>query len=57
MSRGSKLKDVVALSSLAISHAMQEELYMRMLQMEMGFDPEEGGTPLSVDNQSSIKLA
>ena len=62
VSWGSKLQDVVALSSteaeyMAICHAMQEGLYLRMLQQEMGANPENGGTLLLVDNQSSIKLA
>ena len=62
VSWGSKLQDVVALSSteaeyMAICHAMQEGLYLRMLQQEMGANPESGGTLLLVDNQSSIKLA
>ena len=42
---------------MAIGHAMQEGLYLRMLQEEMGVKPEEGGTLILVDNQSSIKLA
>ena len=42
---------------MAICHAMQEGLYLRMLQMEMGVNPVEGGTLLLVDNQNSIKLA
>ena len=41
----------------AINHATQEGLYLRMLQKERRIDPIEGGTPLLVDNQSSIKLA
>ena len=62
VSWGSKLQEVVALSSteaeyMAISHAMQEGLYLTMLQTEMGIQKEEGGTLLLVDNQSSIKLA
>ena len=62
VSWGSKLQEVVALSSteaeyMAICHAMQEGLYLRMLQMEMGINPGESGTLLLVDNQSSIKLA
>ena len=62
MSWGRKLQDVVALSSTeagytTISNAMQEGLCMRMLQKEMGFDLEKGGTLLPVDNQSPIKLA
>ena len=62
VSWGSKLQDVVALSSteaeyMAICYAMQEGLYLTMLQSEMGVKPEEGGTLLLVDNQSSIKLA
>ena len=42
---------------MAICHAMQEGLYLTMLQAEMGIDRKEGGTLLLVDNQSSIKLA
>ena len=30
---------------------------MQMLQLEMGIEPEEGGTLLLLDNQSAIKLA
>ena len=60
VSWGSKLHDVMALSSteaeyMAICHAMQEGLYLGMLQQEMGANPESGGQ--LVDNQSSIKLA
>ena len=56
------LEDVVALSSteagyMAISHAMQEGLCMRMLQKEVRVNREEGGTLRPVHNQSSIKLA
>ena len=62
MSWGSKLQDVVALSSteveyMAISHALQEGLYLRMLQVVMGVEPDMGGTLLLLDNQSAIKLA
>ena len=58
---GSKLQDVVALSSteaeyMAICHAMQEGMYLRMMQQEMGVNLEDGGTLLLVDNQLSIKL-
>ena len=47
MSWGSKLQDVVALSSteaeyMAMGHAVQEGLYLQMLQLEMGIEPEEG---------------
>ena len=42
---------------MAICHAMQEGLYLRMLQTEMGVNPGESGTLLLVDNQSAIKLA
>lgn len=42
---------------MAICHAMQEGLYLTLLQTEMGIAQEEGGTLLLVDNQSSIKLA
>ena len=34
---------------MAICHAMQKGLYMRMLQMEMGVNPGESGTLLLVD--------
>ena len=62
VSWGSKLQEVVALSSteaeyMAISFALQEGLYLRMLQEEMGVYSEESGTVLLVDNQSSIELA
>lgn len=36
---------------------MQEGPYFRMLKRGMGIHPIEGGTPLLVYNQSSIKLA
>ena len=42
---------------MAISHVIQESLYLRMLQKEMGIDVEEGGIMLLVGSQSSIKLA
>ena len=42
---------------MAICHAMQEGLYLRMLQQEMGANPEKGGTLLLIDNQLSIKMA
>ena len=42
---------------MAICRAMQEGLYLRMLQQKMGVNPEESGKFLLVDNQSSIKLA
>ena len=59
---GSKLQDAVALSStevefMAISHAMQVEMYLRMLQREMRINSKEGGTLMLVDNLSNIKLA
>ena len=59
---GSKLQGVVALSDteaeyMAICHAMQEGMYLRMLKYKMGVNPQEGGTLLLVDNQSSIKSA
>ena len=62
VSWGSKLQDVVALSNteaeyMAMGHAVQEGLYLQMLQLEMGIEPEEGGTLLLLDNQSAIKLA
>ena len=62
MSWESKLQEVVALSStkaeyMAISYALQEGLYLRMLQEEMGVYPEKSGNLLLVDNQYSIKLA
>ena len=62
VSLGSKLQDVVALCSteaeyMAISHALQEGLYLRMLQVEMGVEPDMGGTLLLLDNQSAFKLA
>ena len=62
VSWGSKLQDVVSLSSteaeyMAISHAMQEGLYRRMLQAELRVEVELGGTVLFMDNQSAIKLA
>ena len=49
VSWGSKLQDMVALSSTAaeymvICHAMQKGLYLRMLQSEMGVNPQKGGT-------------
>ena len=62
MSWGSKLQDVVALSGtkaeyMAMGHAVQEGLYLQMLKLDMGIEPEEGGTLLLLDNQSAIKLA
>ena len=62
ISWGSKLQDVVALSSteaeyMAMGHAIQEGLYLQMLQLEMGIELEEGGTLLLLDNQSAINLA
>ena len=42
---------------MAISHAMQEGLDLRMLHKGVGIDRDEGGTLLLVGNQSSIKLA
>ena len=55
------MQDVVALSSteaeyIAMGHAVQEGLYLQMLQIEMGIGTEEGGTLLLMDNQSTIKL-
>ena len=48
VSWGSKLQEVVGLSStkaeyVAICHAMQEGLYLTMLQTDMGIKQEEGG--------------
>ena len=62
VSWGGKLQDVVALSTtegeyMAISHALQEGLYLRMLEVEMGVEPDMGGTMLLLDNHSPIKLA
>ena len=62
VSLGGKLQEVVALSSttaeyMAISYAMQEGLYLRMHQEEMGVFPVERRTLLLVDNQSFMKLA
>ena len=53
---------MVALSSteaeyMAMGHAVQEGLYLQMLQLEMGIEIEEGVTLLLLDNQSAIKLA
>ena len=53
---------MVALSNtkaeyMTISHAMHIVLYLRMLQKEMGIDPNESGALLLEDNQLSIKLA
>ena len=42
---------------MAMGHAVQEGLYLQMLQLEMGIEIEEGGTLLLLDNQSAIKLA
>ena len=47
---------------MAMGHAVQEGLYLQMLQTEMGIGAEEGGTPttttgLLLDNLSAIKLA
>ena len=60
ISWGSKLQEVVALSSteaeyMAICHAMQEGLYLRMLQQEMGVNPEEGGTLSIINHRSSLR--
>ena len=51
---------MVALSStkakcMAMGHAIQEGLYLQMLQLEMGIEPEGGGTLLLLDNQSAVK--
>ena len=59
---GRKLQDVVALSSteaeyMAMGHAVQEGLYLQMLRLEMGIEPEEGGRVLLLDSHSAIKLA
>ena len=61
ISWGSKLQDVVALSNteaeyMTMGHAVQEGLYLQMLQIEMGIGVEEGGTLLLLDDQSAIKL-
>ena len=53
---------MVALSSteteyMTMGHAIQEGLYLQMLQLEMGIEPEEGGTLLLLDSQSPIMLA
>ena len=55
------MQDVVALSGteakyMAMTSAMQEGLYLQMMQRELGIEPEEGGTLLLLDNQSAIKL-
>ena len=42
---------------MAMGHAVQEGLYLQMLQTEMGIGAEEGGTLLQLDNESAIKLA
>ena len=42
---------------MAISHEMQVELYLRMLQKEMMIHPKESGTLMLVDNLSSLKMA
>ena len=42
---------------MAMGHAVQEGLYLQMLQLEMGIELEEGGTLLLLDDQSAIKLA
>ena len=42
---------------MAMGHAIQEGLYLQMPQLEMGIEPQEGGTLLLLDNQSTIKLA
>ena len=42
---------------MAMGHAVQEGLYLLMLQLEMGIEPEDGGTLLLLDNQSAIKLS
>ena len=62
VSWGSILQDVVALSNteaeyMAISHALQEGLYLRMLRVEIGVEPDMCGTLLLFDNQSAIKLS
>ena len=41
---------------MAISHAIQEGLYLRVLQAKLGV-AEVGGTVLFMDNQSAITLA
>ena len=62
LSWGSKIQDVVALSSteaeyMAMTSVVQEGMYLQMMQRELGIEPEEGGTLLLLDNQSAIKLA
>ena len=42
---------------MAMTSAVQEGLYLQMMQRELGIEPEEGGTLLLLDNQSAIKLA
>ena len=51
----SKVQDVVALSSteaeyMAITSAVQEGLYLQMMQRELGIEPKEGGTLLLLDS-------
>ena len=40
-----------------MGHAVEEGLYLQMLQLEMGIGDEDGGTLLLLDNRSTIKLA
>ena len=42
---------------MAMGHAVQEGLYLQMLQLEMGIELEKGGTLLLLDNHSAIKLS
>ena len=42
---------------MAMGHAVQEGLYLQMVQLGMGIEPKEGGTLLLLDNWSAIKLA
>jgi hypothetical protein len=55
-------QEVVALSSteaeyMAVTHAVQEGLYLQQLQVEMGVDHEGQGLLVLCDNQSCMKIA
>ena len=57
-----KLPEVVALRStkaenMALTHALEEGLFLQKLQVEMGVDHEVLGVLLMCDNQSSTKIA